>query len=1466
MKVKPVIGLNERDIGDYDSTVRVFAASHSQRSLWFLAQLSPTSSFYNLHVGTRLRTTLDTGALERSINNLVGRHEILRTAFRSVDGEPMQVVTPALVVPMPVTDLRGVGYADREAAAEEIALVEAETPFDLASVPLLRTRLVRLDDAEWVWLLTLHHIVGDYWSLDLLLGELSALYSAELAGISPALPELPIQYADYAEWERVWLQGSVAQEHVRYWKNQLRELPTLRLPYSRTRSAEPTFEGATWEFEVPPSTHAGLSALARSEQATMFMVTLAAFQTLLHRCSGQDDIAVGTPIANRDRGEVGHVIGMFANSVVLRTDFTGNPTFTELLGRVRTTVLEALDHQDLPFEVVVSELSPSREAGENPLFNVHFQLLNEFEETVSDDPLSGEPFQPEVHTAKFDLALDLWNYADRIWCALEYSTDVFSEDAISRFCTYFSRILEEVAADPDTRVATLAMVSEVERHRMIHGWNATSVEEPCVESLFNLATSRFALDPDGVAVTFRGRSITNRELEGEAERVAERLGSLGVGQDDLVAIYAERSPALIAGLLGALRVGAGFLLLSPTEPRERLRLMLASAAPKVALVGPGLAPLPPSGTRILRLTWVPGASAKVVDDTLPATTAPSPRVVRPESLAYVMYTSGSTGRPKGVAVEQRAICNHLLWMQSLLPLLPEDRVLLKYPVHVDAFLCEMFGALIGGATLVIPDGLEHWDPEVLAATLDREAITVLDVVPSMLEGLLNEPGFVENDRLRRIVVGGEALRTQLRDRCLASLPAELHNIYGPTEATIGATCWQCRPGDVGHSVPIGRPGRNTRIYVLDRYGEPTPIGVIGEIHIGGEGVARGYLDAPDLTAARFVPDTFADRPGSRMYKTGDLGRFRPDGALEFVGRLDDQLKLRGNRVEVGEIEEVLAHEEYVKECAVVPIDDGNGNKRPVAYVVPTRPEPELWPSLGEYDVYDEFLYYAMTHDRRRTDTYRRAIQRVADGKVVVDVGTGADAVLARLCVDAGAKRVYAIEQDDRAYRHARAKVHELGLTDRINVIRGNASTVQLPEFANLCVSEILGTIGSSEGVIPILNDARRFLTETGTMIPWRCETRVAAVRLPSNLRDAPHFGSLASHYARKVFSSRGMPFDLRLCITDFPRQDLMSDSAVCELLDFTSPIDLEAEQSISIPIVQQGELDGFLLWVTVSPDAVEAIDALEERSSWLPVYFPVFSDGVRVVEGDEVEATFTRTVGRHPTMPDYRLRGEVRRRGGDSTQFDFRTPRIPESSMRSSFHRRLIVHVDEETPEENGRDGSVIRPSLESSMLELPVRLRRYLQSQLPSYMLPSSIVLLEQMPVSASGKIDRVALASRRLRSRSHSAAAQNLNATEQVVASVWSEVLNLEQIGTDENFFDLGGDSILIVQVRSQLESILKSKLSIVDLFRYPTVGTLADYLGAIPVGGDGHVETAERRAHLQRAAREQRRQRRTAGGSKP
>jgi amino acid adenylation domain-containing protein len=1381
-----------------------------------------------MHIGRRLASNINVGALQGSINELVRRHESLRTSFQAVDGEPAQVILTSLSVEVPATDLRQLPESEREDKALEIAAKEAERPFALDQWPLFRTRLIRLADEDYIFLLTIHHIVCDFWSLNIIESELNANYRAFLAGQASALPDLPIQYADYAEWEWRWLEGTMGRSHLEYWKKQLAELPILRLPTDRPRPRLSTFTGLEHDFLLEESLYKDLVRLSQEEKVTLFMTMLAAFQTLLCRYSGQDDVAVGTPVANRNRAEIENLVGFFVNSLVLRTDLSGNPTFRELLGRVRDVALDAFAHQDFPFERLVHELNPRRGADHNPLFQVHFQLFSDQGTVGEESLLGGEPLGGQAGTAKFDLALDLWESPEGLWAHVEYSTELFDRESILQMERHFRTLLEGVVANPDQRISDLPLLDDDERRQVLEEWNRTETDYPHDMCLHELFDARAEKTPEAIALVFRGERISYRDLNARANRLGNYLRSRGIGPENLVAICVDRSVEMTVGLLGILKAGGAYLPLDPNDPVERLRLFMEDARPKMLLTQEkflGRFPEFPQERVLLDLEW-----HKIVawSDDNPKSGANS------GNLAYVIYTSGSTGVPKAVMVASRTVVNHLSWMQAAFPLTSSDCILQKYPFNFDASVCEIFGTLIAGASLIIAEPAAHWDLSEFVRLLKEHEITALDILPSMLRVLLEEEGFPSCRSLRRVICGGEPLTPELAEHFLERFDAELHNIYGPTEATIGATHWACVRGQVGDRVPIGRPIANTRIYLVDRWLNPVPVGVPGEICIGGEGVARGYLNRPEMTSERFVKDPFSGQPDGRLYRTGDLGRYRRDGNIEYLGRIDEQVKVRGHRVEPAEIQRTLAQNPAVEDCAVLPVEDEAGHKKLVAWITPVPDPPELWPSVGEHDVYDELLYYAMTHDEPRNRAYRSAIQKSVHGKIVLEIGTGADAILARFCVEAGAERVYAVEQREDAWRRASNLIETMGLAGRILLIQGDSTKLLLPEKVDVCVSEILGTIGSSEGVIPILNDARRFLKDVGIMIPQRCVTRIAAVSLPENLVDPLRLNELPSLYTRRVFEKHNHPFDLRVCIKNFPLANVISEEKAFESLDFTGYVEPSQSVEARLRIDRDSRLDGFLLWLKLSPGQDEWIDSLRQRLDWLPVFFPVFYPGLAVSAGDFIEAKCVRRAGGGGLLPDYEINGVLIRKRYEPVGFRYQSPWCSSEFRANAFYQSLFASLDDlssnaKTPHEYGHG------QVEGTSRGLVPTLRRYLQERLPEYMVPSSFVVVPELPRTPTGKIDQRALPKHsQTQLESEAAFAIPTTRVEQIIDEVWRDVLDIEQVGIHDNFFDLGGDSLLISAARSRLELALNKKLSITDLFQYPTVHSLARFVE------EGEVQT--------------------------
>jgi len=901
--------------------------SFAQQRLWFLNQLEPESPAYNESRAYRLNGVLHMTALQKALDQIVARHEVLRTNFVSVDGNPTQVIAETRPVELPRIDLSAWPESGREAEARRLLLENVRRPFDLSREAMLRVMLLCLDEQEHILLVVKHHIASDGWSSGIFWQELADLYRSLIAGGSSALPELPIQYADFAVWQRNRLQGDILEAQLAYWKKQLDGVESLRLPTDRRRSATSTSPGAKQSLTFPRELSDGLKALSRQQGATLFMTLLAAFQTLLNRYTGQTDIAVGTPIAGRTRLEVEKLIGFFVNTLVLRTDCSNDPTFRELLDRVKQKAVDAYAHQELPFEKLVEVLQPERNIGGSPLFHVTFQVQNTPRSSNDLPGLTLSPVEVASGTAKFDLSLSMREEPDGLKATLDYNTDLFDGETISRMLGHLQVLLDGIVTDPDRPISALPILTEPERHQLLVEWNDTKREYPkdkCIPGLFEEQAEK---TPDAAAVVFEGEQLTYGELNARANQLAHHLRKLGVGPEVLVGICVERSLEMVVGLLGILKAGGAYVPLDPEYPKDRLAFQLEDTRARVLLTQERLlAALPEHDGRVICLDrdWAEIARESEANPESGVTA---------ENLAYVIYTSGSTGKPKGVMIQHRALSNHMLWMQERFPLDRVDCVLQKTPFCFDASVWEFFAPIMAGARLALARPGGHQDGAYLINTIANQQVTTLQLVPSMLRMLLAEDGLERCQNLKRVFCGGEALPVELREQFHGRLGGELHNLYGPTEATIDATCALCDRASPPHTVTIGRPIANTQVYVLDPDLQPIPIGVPGELYIGGECLARGYLNRPKLTAEMFITHSFDGEPARRLYKTGDLARYLSDGNIEFLGRIDNQVKIRGYRIELGEIESVLCQHPGVMEAVVVAREDVPGDKRLVAYLV-----------------------------------------------------------------------------------------------------------------------------------------------------------------------------------------------------------------------------------------------------------------------------------------------------------------------------------------------------------------------------------------------------------------------------------------------------------------------------------------------------------------------------------------------------
>ena len=910
--------------------------SFAQQRLWFLHQLNPDSSAYHLPVYYRFNGQLDIAALEQSLNEIVRRHEILRTIFREKDDTAIQIVQPSLQLALPLIDLSALPRTEAEREVERLFEVETARPFSLEEGPLLRAVLLKLSSDEHAIFLVIHHIVTDGWSMDIFMNELLALYESFSAGRPSPLAELPLQYGDFAAWQREYLAGETLDQHLAYWKQQLSgELPVLDLPTDHPRPLRMTNSGADEFFDATLNLTEKLNALSKAEGATLFMTLLAAFLTLLHRYTGQADILLGTAIAGRNHAQIENLIGFFINNVVLRTDLSGNPTFRELLHRVRDVALGAYEHQDVPFEKLVEELQPERDQSRQPLFQVMFNLQNAPPEAPAAEGLSIST-QDIGNQTRFDLEFHLWVVPEGLAGPLIYNTDIFERATIVRMLGHFQTLLEGITANPDTRLGDLPLLTK-EEFAQAREWSASPSEyerDACVHTLVEAEAAR---RHEAAAVIFGEHQLTYGELNARANQLAHYLRKRGVGLEVRVGVLLEPSVEFVVALLAILKAGGSYVPLDGGYPRQRLQFMLEDAGAKLLLTTPEQPQIPANDVEVIYLdeAWQQ-FEHESRENPVTNTTA--------EDLAYVMYTSGSTGQPKGVAVTHRNI-NRLVRNTNYAELNENDRMAQVSNVSFDAATWELWGTFTSGGTLVGLSKETMLSPVEFKRAIAEQGITAMFLTVA----LFNQIAQSEPDAfapLRYLLFGGEACDVQSVRRVVEhGKPQHLINICGPTETTTYSVWYDVEEVPPGaRSIPIGKSVSNTEAWVLDQYGQVVPVGVHGEMYVAGDGIARAYLGRPDLTAAKFVPNPFSNKPGDRLYRSGDLVRYLSDGNIDFIRRIDHQVKLRGFRIELGEIEAALHEHPAVVESVVVVREDTPNDKRLIAYVVPSS-ELQLAPEI-----------------------------------------------------------------------------------------------------------------------------------------------------------------------------------------------------------------------------------------------------------------------------------------------------------------------------------------------------------------------------------------------------------------------------------------------------------------------------------------------------------------------------------------
>jgi amino acid adenylation domain-containing protein/natural product biosynthesis luciferase-like monooxygenase protein len=1383
-----------------------FPLPRAQRGLWTLINTGENACrVYNESITLSLRGPADLEALRKSLQFLVDRHEALRSLV-SPDGDAQQILADC-PIDLDIRDFSSNQNGTREAGVRAYFSEREAALFDFAKPPFVRASVATLSPREHLLLLTFHHLTGNGPSYTMFLDELVAAYDAISRGTAPELAPA-LQLHDFVAWRTAQEAGD--EESARFWLDQFQgTVPVLDLPTDHPRPAIQTFRGGRQILTLDEPLTKSIKAAAAGQRCSLFIFLFTAYGLLLHRLSGQDEIVIGVAADADIRTEEGGQ-SLFANTthmMPLRCRIDRTAPFSEQVRAGKNLVLDASEHQEFFFGELINRLRLPRDLSRSPLFSVTFNLeTGEFRKRSggvdfewATDPL---PYRGPAGTSMFDLYMNVAEREGGLLCELDHSA-IFNPDTARRWLGHFRTLLEQLAANPSAPVSELTLLDSTEKDRVTVEWNDTNRVYPPDALLHRMVESQAARTPDAIAVTFGKESLTYGVLNDTANRIARSLRAVGVRHDVPVVVCLERSLDLPVALLAVLKAGGAYVPIDPSYPAERVQFMLRDCSAPVVIAGAEVAD---------RLRTAGGP--RFIDPSQAAEGTPASNpvdlIARPDDLAYILYTSGSTGTPKGSMISHRAICNHMFWMQEEFPLNAGDRVLQKTPIPFDASVWEFWAPLIAGARLVMAPPGAHRDSRELASLVRDHSVTILQLVPSMAAMVAEEPDLAACVSLRRLFCGGEPLSPALCEKFFARLPGcEVINLYGPTECAIDTVFHRCKPG--AESVPIGRPVANTRLYVLDAEGAPVPPGAHGELHIGGVQLARGYWNNPERSALRFI-----ELHGERVYKTGDLVRWNDQGQLEYLGRSDEQVKIRGQRVEPGEVEAVLKRQPGVRDCAVIARTDESGARSLAAYVVPDRSNQiELWPSspsAGREQLFDEALYRAMTNDHLRNDRFREAFERTLRGKVAVDIGCGKDAILARLCIEAGARKVYAIELNAFAATQARALIEKMRLTERIVVMEGDVRNLTLPEPAEVCVSENIGHVGGAEGWDLVLSKAGHLLKPGSPIIPGRCETLAAAISLPEDFMRNPKFSELGAYYAANLFTQAGYQFDLRLSITGTDRSNLRSTIGVFEDIDFQSPRPWYCS-ALHLTVEKTSRIHGFLLWVRIQMVPGVVLDTIDDQASWLPVFLPVFPAGQSVEEGDIIEAEVTGALAENGLNRDYAITGSITRGGKPIASFDF-----------TSWHYKRVFKA---TPFYETLFAAGNLPVAPVSRALAPATLSQALGALLPPAMVPSAFVVIPALPLLPNGKLDRKALPAPTPQKDPSVVFTAPATALQQQVAGIWEKVLNLPRVGLQDNFFEIGGDSLTGLRVVNRLRELLNEHVSLVVIFEGPTIERLSELL---------------------------------------
>ncbi|NEP67760.1 non-ribosomal peptide synthetase [Moorena sp. SIO3A5] len=1436
--------------------------SYAQQRLWFLEKMALSSNAYNMPLTLHLLGQLDYVALQKSLNQIIARHETLRTTFSEINGTPVQIIQPPFELELPIIDLSGLTPYDSTTKLQQLLQQENEQRFNLEVDPPIRAQLYQLGTTEHILQITLHHIASDGWSLTVLPKELSAIYTATLFEKPSPLPELPIQYADFAVWQKNYLQGQTLETQLNYWKQKLQDLPQLQLPKDHPRPAVETFNGAGIPINIPAALTSKVKQLTQKQGTTLFMTLLAVFKVLLSRYSGQGSIAVGSPIANRNRSEIEGLIGFFVNSLVMYTDLGGDPSFTEVLNRVKQTALEAYGHQDIPFEKLVEELRPERALSQNPLFQVMFAVQQE-------EMLKPSFTLPNLEvgfyegggaemTVRFDLELHLWPVGEEIKGFCAYNRDLFSAETISRMMSHYENLLSAAVETPERPVSQLPLMTEPELYQILVEWNNTKTDYPTDKCIHQLFEEQVENNPDAIAVVFEEQKLTYSQLNSKANQLAHYLQKLGVSPETLVGICVERSVEMVVGLLAILKAGGAYVPLDPNYPTSRLSQILEDGELHLVLTDfNSQLNLPETKTPLIDINQANRAEiqANVVSN------------VNPQNLAYVLYTSGSTGRPKGVAIEHGSPVSLLYWAREVYSQEELSGVLASTSICFDLSVFELFVPLSWGGKVILAENALYL-PELPAAG----EVSLINTVPSAARELVRNQSIPTG--VKTVNLAGEPLDNQLVQQLYEQQTIKaVYNLYGPSEDTTYSTYGLMEKGAT-KSPTIGRPIANTQVYILNVHLQPVPIGVAGELHIAGEGLARSYLKQAELTSEKFI-----FWQGKRLYKTGDLVRYLPDGNIEFLGRIDHQVKIRGYRIETGEIQGILNEHPKVKEAVVIAREDKPGDKRLVAYLVAetetaTNFNPELsnnqlsnWQEVfnqqienGESEIIDPLFNLSGWRSSYDNQPIPVEQMRIWAGDIVSqvlaqkpesvwEIGCGTGMLLFQIApqtqkyLGTDISKVsleyikQQIEQQPDKYGHV--SLAQKRAEDMADLADNSFDVVLL--------SSIVQYFPSVEYLLQVIEESIRVVKPGGMIFLGDIRSRPLMKAFHSSVQLYQATPSLSRQQLKSKID-RKMEQETELLVS--PELFIALKEKHPEITHVQIRLQRGTEHnelnkyrySVLLHIEAQ---PGTVITPTVESGAdlsVQQIETYLRSKGPESICFSGLVNG-RVANDVELVELLSQPESKQNVQ-------QLRQSLQENLVNGIDPERLHQLSSELGYSLELCWSAQGSPELMDGvfvrsslaKEGIVLTPLTQKSVVavnwdnygnnplssqlrkQLIPQLREYLQSRLPEYMVPSGLMVLSQLPLTPNGKVDRKALPVPDVASSVSTEYVAPQTQTQKVLAEIWAEVLGIEQVGIHDNFFDLGGHSLMATQVVSRCRQAFGNELTLQRLFESPTIAGIA------------------------------------------